>query len=137
MNLDLLDDHYRTAEGLAFEEYRDKREWQELEYFRGLMTREEYREVVEEVRRAEENYAAAMMRHARVFRRLYLGVNVAQQLMRLLEKLTSDTPDPVTVPPRAESDHAPPLHKLAHSITSHGPPSYAALIASRLSYSVP
>ena len=137
MNLGLLDDHYRTAEGLAYEEYRDLREWQEIEYFRGLMTREEYREVVERVREAEENYAAAMMRHARVFRRVYLSVDNAVLLMRLRE---ADAPEPlelVSVPRRAENDHAPPLRALAHSITSHGPPSYAALNPARLPARVP
>ena len=136
MNLDLLDHHYREAEGRAAAEYLDAREWQSREWWRGLMTPEEYAALSNEVRRAEENYHEALMRHARIFLRRLRG-EVGQQLTRLLEKLSSDTPEPVTVPPRAESDHAPPLHKLAHSITSHGPPSYAALIASRLSYSVP
>lgn len=136
MNLELLDRHYREAEGRAATEYLDAREWQSREWWRGLMTPEEYAALSNEVRRAEESYHEALIRHSRIFLRRLRG-EVGQQLTRLLEKLSSDTPEPVTVPARAESDHAPPLHKLAHSITSHGPPSRSALIASRLSYSVP
>ena len=137
MNLELLDDHYRTAEGLAYEEYRDLREWQQLEYLRGLMTREEYREVVKRVCEAEENYAAAMMRHGRVFRRFRISVADAVQLIRLRKADAPAPLEPVSAPRRAEDDHAPPLRALAHTITSHGPPSYAALNTARLPARVP
>ena len=139
MNLELLDHHYRQAEGRAAEEYLDARRWQELEWLRGLMTPEEYREVVEEVRRVEGEYHKALERHARiVLRHLRTSARPRHDLRRVaayLVRRRSAERLRVTEPPRAKAEnlHAPPLTRLAHSISTHGPPSFTDTYSARLS----
>jgi len=121
VNLGLLDHHYRTEQDRAEERYLEAQERQGREYWRGLLTREEYREVVEEVREAETEYEAAVMRHTRVWL-------LCEAVARAVQLPPLPAPEPlelVSIPHRAENDHAPPLRDLAHSISSHGPPSYA------------
>ena len=139
MNLELLDHHYREAEGRAAEEYLDARRWQELEYLRGLMTPEEYREVVEEVRRVEGEYHKALERHARiVLRHLRTAARPSEALRRvrtyLVRRRLSECLRVTETPrARAENLYAPPLTRLAHSISTHGPPSFTDSISARLS----
>lgn len=139
MNLELLDHHYREAEGRAARDYLDARRWQELEYLRGLMTREEYREVVEEVDRVEREYHKALERHARiVLRHLRTAAQPREALRRvrtyLMRLRLSECLRVIETPrERAENLHAPPLTRLAHSISTHGPPSFTESISARLS----
>lgn len=138
MNLELLDHHYREAESRAYENYRDARRRQKLEYSRGLLTPEEYRELSAEVERLEDTYYDAQVSHAlivvRYLRATRPGViRSAQLLTRVLHRIAQLHRVIETPRAKAENLYAPPLTRLAHSISTHGPPSFTDTYSARLS----
>ena len=133
---EVLDKHYTRKQEQAYGRYLDARRLQELEYARGLMTREEYRELSAHVEELREAYYeaqatgygtyrdAASQAHLEALsaRKAADSVALWQQAADTLAQLRQATRRLLT----EALEPAPAL--LAYSLTSHGPPRVSALI---------
>jgi hypothetical protein len=130
---EVLSQHYSRLEAQAYERYLEAREAQAYEWHRGVLAPEDYYELSAEVEQHRESYEAALTGdYCR-----YVAEYSAQQLALVKrsaqhhEALEAARHESISAP--VTDSLEPPLERLCHSLTSHGPPRVSASITELLS----